>query len=340
MIPAALIPELEELQSWLGDPPRSPEQTHRIYESDAEIVRLHDGCYLAVSTDAVAEEIHVGLYQDPYTMGWVTAMAGLSDIAAVGADPVGVLMSAVWDESRSLAERAQAAQGFADALRACGTFLLGGDTGASGSTVLAATAIGRTDAPPLMRIGAAAGDVLCLTGKVGGGAVLAARLLLDEEREEDRYRPRARVADGVRLRPLASACTDASDGVVQAVGMLTNLNGLGAELDWNPQTLDERATAYFRDRELPLWPIWISEIADYQLMVAVPPRHLDAALAAVPDMNVVGRLTASPGVSVTVDGRSIPLDLESLPSFGDTEEGSRLAQALEILSAIRELGLP
>lgn len=340
MIPDATLPELAELRSWLGDQPRHPDQPHGMYESDAEIVKLHDGCYLAVSVDAVAEEIAAGLYEDPYTMGWVTAMAGLSDIAAVGADPVGVLMSAVWDPSRGLADRARAAEGFADALRATGTVMLGGDTGASDCTVLAATAIGRTTERPTMRTGAAEGDVLCLTGRVGPGMTLAARMLLGEPREEGLFRPRARVAEGARLRGLASACTDASDGVVQAAGMLATINGLGASLQWNPATLDHRSVRYLRDREYPLWSLWISEIADYELLLAVPERNLAAAREAVPSLNPIGTLTASAEMTVGVGGRTIPVDPQALPKFGDTDPGARVQQALDVLADINRLGLP
>lgn len=334
----ATVPELSELRAWLGDPPRHPDQLHGVSESDCEIVPLHDGCFLAVSVDAVAEEIEAGLYQDPYTMGWVTAMAGLADLAAVGADPVGVLMTAVFDDSRTVEDRARVAQGFNDALRATGTFLLGGDTGGASATVLAATVIGRTEEPPVMRTGASAGDVLCLTGKVGAGSTLATRMLLGEDRQEELYRPQARVAEGVKLRPLASACTDASDGVLQAVAMLASLNGLGVQLQWNEATLDEQAVAYVRDKQAPLWSLWVSDISDYELLVAVPERNLAAAREAVPSLNPIGRLTASTESSVEVDGRSIPLDLDALPTFG--KSGSAQEEVIAMLTSIHELGLP
>jgi thiamine monophosphate kinase len=169
---------------------------------------------------------------------------------------------------------------------------------------------------------------------------LAARLLLGEEREEELYRPVARVAEGARLRQLASACTDASDGVLQAVGMLTALNGLGARLDWNPQTLDDGAVAYLRDKDLPLWPLWISEIAELELLLAIPERNLAAALAAVPSLNPIGRLTASTGVTVAVEERTISVDPHGVPSLVRTEASSRLETALDVLAEIRELGLP
>jgi hypothetical protein len=122
--------------------------------------------------------------------------------------------------------------------------------------------------------------------------------------------------------------------------MLTSINGLGASLAWNAQTLDDRAVAYLRDRELPLWPLWISEIAELELLLAVPERNLTAALAAVPSLNPIGRLTEATSVTVSVDGRTIPVDPHGLPSFAKTEESSRLEQAFDVLSQIQELGLP
>jgi thiamine monophosphate kinase len=122
--------------------------------------------------------------------------------------------------------------------------------------------------------------------------------------------------------------------------MLTSLNGLGVSLDWKPETLDDGAVAYLSESGLPLWLLWLSDISDYELLVTVPERNLAAARAAVPSLNPIGRLTESTGATVAVDGRTIPIDLDALPSFGKTAEGSRMERVLGVLSDIQELGLP
>lgn len=335
--------ELAELRAWIGDPPRHPDQTHGLNEADAEIVRLRPDLYLAASTDAVEEEIAAGLYTDPYTIGWVTAVMGLADIAAVGADPVGVLLTSIWGPEWDPEARQGVAAGFADALRQSETALLGGDTGTAACTVLSATAIGWSNAPPMRRLGCRAGDVLCVTGRTGAGAALAIRFLSGEDPQafpEDHFRPVARLAEGARLRPLASACTDASDGLVHAVHTLAELNGLGASLRWSDETLDERATAYLSARGLPLWLAWVIEISDFELVVALPPDAVERARAEVAPLVPIGRLTGAPGLGIELDGEDVPLDGSLFPSLARTPAEHRAQAFADLVAAARARGLP
>lgn len=335
--------ELAELRSWIGDPPRHPDQTHGINESDAEVVRLRPDLYLATSADAVEEEIAAGLYRDPFTIGWITAMAGLSDIAAVGAEPVGVLLTSIWGPEWDTAAREGVAAGFGEALRRSGTALLGGDTGSTACTVLSATAVGWSSEPPMRRLGCRPGDVLCATGRTGAGACLAIRWLAGEDPSafpEEWFRPQARLAEGVRLRPLANACTDASDGLVHAVDTLAALNGLGAALRWNPDTLDPRATEYLTARGLPLWLAWVVELSDFELVVALPPEQLERARAEVTPLEPIGRVTDGPGLTIEIDGAEAALGEELYPSLARTPAGERAAAYAELLAAIHERGLP
>ena len=72
-----------------------PHRVNGVHEADAELVDpgAMNGHLLAVTTDGVIEEISSGLYDDPYLMGWMLATVNLSDLAAVGADPMGLLVS-------------------------------------------------------------------------------------------------------------------------------------------------------------------------------------------------------------------------------------------------------
>ncbi len=71
---------------------RSPHQLNQFMEGDAELIRTPSGI-LAISIDSIVEEIESGLYDDPYLIGWMVVTANLSDIAAVGAQPLGIVLS-------------------------------------------------------------------------------------------------------------------------------------------------------------------------------------------------------------------------------------------------------
>ena len=74
---------------------RSPHQLNYPHESDAEIIQLNDNTKLAITTDSISEEISTGLYDDPYLIGWMIVTVNISDLAAVGATPIGILISEI-----------------------------------------------------------------------------------------------------------------------------------------------------------------------------------------------------------------------------------------------------
>src|SRR5579885_3255122 len=145
--------EIDELKSWLGRFPRHPKQTHGLNESDSEVLKLGARSYLAATVDSVSEEIAYGLYQDPFTMGWVAAMASLSDLAAVGASPTGILFSSQWGRELAKEQRAVVAEGLRAALKRAKVHLLGGDSGDAAATQLTVTSLGLCDSKPISRIG-------------------------------------------------------------------------------------------------------------------------------------------------------------------------------------------
>ena len=59
-------------------------------------LEVSESSILAITTDSIVEEIRLGLYDDPYLIGWMIVMVNLSDLAAVGADPLGILISEIF----------------------------------------------------------------------------------------------------------------------------------------------------------------------------------------------------------------------------------------------------
>lgn len=163
---------------------------------------------LVITHDMMAEGTHFRPDADLADVAWKLLAANLSDLAAKGAEPVGVLLghSLGSDDARFLA-------GLDEALRSLGTVLMGGDTvAATGPSTYGITAIGRaTHAPVPSRGGAAAGDGVYVTGPVG-------RAMLGYEGDPQHLaafnRPAPRMAEGVALAPYVSAMMDISDGLL------------------------------------------------------------------------------------------------------------------------------
>jgi len=355
---------LNEALSWLGSPPRSPDQLNRIHESDSELIRLpgrEGGQILASTIDSVSEEIAMGLYQDPYTMGWVTAQASLSDLAAVGARPLGVLFSSNWSPRTSVEFKTSVVQGLNEALLESKVALLGGDTGSAGSTVLSSVGLGISPLErPVSRIGIRSGDYLCLTGSVGRGPALAMRFLRGEPLEaiaEQNFRPQARLLEGQILAGIASAMMDTSDGVLTTLKTLQEVNGVGLEIEWNESTLDPLAVQYCISRDIPLWMLWVAEHGDFELVVAVSPEQWSHAQRLCPSLKRIGRAVpqekgtsavfrsqeATPGEGeLALRERKLDLDKTQLLGYGDRPLSlQELSNSLhELINSLREEGFP
>jgi thiamine-monophosphate kinase len=336
--------EMAELLSWMGDPPRHPHQTHGLNESDCEVVALGNGTYLATTVDTVSEEIESGLYQDPYKIGWVTAMASLSDLAAVGADPVGMLLSAEWGAGWEIGKKAQVARGFSDALRNAGTYWLGGDTGRGRSTVLGGVAVGMCSSQPLSRLGMKEGDAVCVTGSLGNGPALAIRFMLGQNPEafaESHFEPHARLKAGQALRELAHAAMDTSDGLLQTLNALRLLNGSGLELVWSDEIISEPARRYCIEQNIPLRVLWEIEHGDYQLVAAIPQENLAKAKALVPDLHCIGRVSREPGIRLSLpNGRVEAVDPDCARRLLKATQNRLTPALLQFIEHARKNQLP
>ena len=166
---------------------------------------------LILTHDVMAEGVHFLAQQDPADVAWKLVATNLSDLAAKGAEPIGVLLGYQLggDDARFVA-------GLSEVLEHYGVPLLGGDTiSATGAQVLGLTALGRaTHRPVPSRSGAQPGDNLWLSGPVGA-AMLGFEALKAGRGDSLAYRrPAALLAHGQQLAPQVTAMMDVSDGLL------------------------------------------------------------------------------------------------------------------------------
>ena len=167
---------------------------------------------LVLTHDMMVEGVHWLPGQDMADVAWKLVATNLSDLAAKGAEPVGILLGFTLGH-----DDARFVEGLREALTAFDVPLLGGDTvSANGPRSLGLTALGRaTHRPPPSRGGASPGDSLWLTGAVGA-AMLGFEALRDcTDADSTAFRrPTPRLAEGRALAPLVTAMMDVSDGLL------------------------------------------------------------------------------------------------------------------------------
>jgi thiamine-monophosphate kinase len=269
------------IDAWARTFSRDARQTNAPHESDAELIEMPGSpdLVLAATVDTVSEEILEGLYRDPYTMGWVVTMASFSDLAAVGADALGLLLSVSVPADGDDAYVERAALGVEEACRSLGVHVLGGDTNHAPTAAFTGCALGTAPrASVLTRRGAEPGDAVYLSGPAGSGNALGlARLgrLPDRLFPEERYRPAARLSIGRALRGLANACMDTSDGVLATLDQLMRLNGHGFEVDctWT-NVLASEVVELCDVTGTPHWMMLGGPHGEFELVFTMPEQRL------------------------------------------------------------------
>jgi len=248
-------------------------------ENDAALL---DGG-VVVTQDALVEGVHFRLDWTSWRdLGYKAAAVNLSDLAASGAEPEGLVVSLGVPGTTELEDVVELYEG----LNEPGVPVIGGDTTASDRVYLSVTAVGRAERVP-GRSGARPGDLVVVTGPLGGsGAGYAA---LCDGRESPHIaahlRPPLRLEEGRRLARVAHAMLDVSDGLAVDAARIAERSGcrIAIELELVPLAADIGSLAFGEDYEL---------------------------LAATPDpleFPVIGRCEEGTGVVLTLDGDPVEL---------------------------------
>lgn len=281
---------------------------------DAAVLKV-GGTQLVLTHDMIVEGVHFLSDDPPGDVAWKLVAVNLSDLAAKGARPLGLLMGytlgrePAWDQCF--------VEGLERALTTFGVALLGGDTVSSppGSPrTLGLTAIGEATAPVPSRSGARAGDLLWVSGSIGdAGAGLA---IAKGERNGplslvERYRlPLPRLDAGRALAPLATAMMDVSDGLLIDALRMVDASGMCAaiDLDLIPLSSDLRAFSG-QDRAARLAAATAGD--DYELLFTAAPRDAPRILAASRTLSlpltVIGSIEAGSGLKLTDGAGEVPL---------------------------------
>ena len=255
------------------------EQRGLILGVEHDAAQLGDG--LVVTQDVLVEGIHFRLdWLSWRELGFRAAAVNLSDLSASGATPEALLVTFAAPASTALADAIALYEGIAET----GVAVVGGDTSSAADVVVGVTALGRADRVP-GRIGARPGDLLVVTGPLGGAGAAF--------RRGHYARPPLRLDEGRRLARHAHAMLDLSDGLAVDAAHLARRSDVRCVVDLDVVPLADGAT---------LGDLGFGE--DFELL---------AAVEGADGFPVVGRVEEGDGVTFLHAGA--PYDLHGYEHF-------------------------
>jgi len=268
---------------------------------DCALLKVPAGQQLAVSIDTLTAGVHFFADCAPAAVGHKALAVGLSDLAAMGAQPAWATL-ALTLPSADAAWLAAFSAGFAELAHAHDVQLVGGDTtrGALSVTVQVHGFI--PDGAAVRRAGAQVGDVICVSGTLGDAGLalrgmLAGSAVAPELQQRLEY-PTPRVQLGLALRGLATAMIDLSDGLFGDLAHLLTASGVGAEVALAQLPLSPLVAAAVAQADD--WALPLASGDDYELCCCVPAAQLATAQARAAAVGValqpIGRIEAATGV--------------------------------------------
>jgi thiamine-monophosphate kinase len=300
---------------------------------DGAIIHPPADCELVVTTDVLVDGVHFSdRTTSPFDVGWRSVAANLSDLAAMGAEPLGITVGLSLPPELPVVWLEQLYQGMQACLTRYGTGIVGGDLTRSIVRTVAITALGAVRSERLIRRHTAMpGDAIVITG-YHGNADGGLKLLLDSQlgqnltiedrqiliRAHQQPQPRLDIIPILdRLHDDTStifhiAGMDSSDGLADAIGQICRASQVGAIIDGSAILLSPALTQLVPDLALES-ALYGGE--DFELVLCMPETIADRLVASLDrGAAIIGKITDTLDISIadfTKQHPTINLDLRS-----------------------------
>jgi thiamine-monophosphate kinase len=290
--------------------------------NDAAVFSPNPGKDLVVTKDALVADIHFFANDNPENIAQRALRSNLSDLAAMGAEPIGYLLSIALPKTGLDIDKwlKAFASGLADNQKNFRWSLWGGDTvSTTGPITISITAIGETNSGKhLVRDGARIGDGIYVSGTLGDAAV-AVNILKDDLEWDDQkhflkryYEPMPRLKLGKQLVGIASSALDVSDGLIGDLSHICKLSGVGAEIYKNKIPLSKAFSNLLETNNDYSYLSWCGG-DDYELLFTVPQEKEESFLTMFKChkqvITRIGEITKSPNIVLNDElGNKVDVD--------------------------------
>lgn len=264
-------------------------------DDDAAVMPVGRGD-LVVCTDSVSFERHRPEGMTFEQFGWMAAAVNMSDLAAMGATPIGIISALSLPRDLEVSEVCEIMTGMDECAEFCNCHIVGGDTKTGDGTV-SVTAFGVMEGRrPMTRKGARPGDVIAVTGELGAAA--AGFLALSNgfdmpDAVSALCAPIPRVEEGIALSSsgLVTSCIDLSDGLATALNTICSMNGCGAIVEWDLLPRSPYVDSVCGSLSIPDREMTIGWGGEYELMFTFDRKDADALYDLGVGFEMIGLIT-------------------------------------------------
>ena len=281
--------------------------------------------YLLVTTDMITQKTHIPAGMTPYQIGWFVVAINLSDIAAKGGRPLGLVLALGLPKNTSESFLKELMKGADACATHFDTSIVGGDTKENPEITICGTAFGMVKKDEFMpRKGAKIGDVVAVTGslgKAGAGYLASQHRMKDELILKGLFEPIPRIREGRVLASLkiVSSCMDISDGLSSSLYQLMELNHVGFEIDSEklpiaPELLKLQKSFTFDVNECA-----VQFGGDYELLITIPQDDFEKARKRIEKtgsvLTVIGHVTKNKEIIMKLKNKKKILENKGYEHF-------------------------
>ena len=265
--------------------------------------------FLLVSTDMVSKKTHIPKIMTPWQIGRFIIAINLSDIAAKGGKPLGLVLSLGLPKDTPELFLKELIEGADDCATTYGTSIIGGDTKENPNIIVCGTVFGIVRKNEFMsRKGAKPGDIVAVTGTLGKAGAGYYALKHNTENKKilnGLLEPKARLQEGMALagEKIVTSCMDISDGLSSSLYQLQELNNVGFEIEKEKIPLAQTLFKLAREkRQLDAYEYALHFGGDYELLLTIPPDKFEKAVQSVEKVGnritLIGRVTKDNKITI------------------------------------------
>ena len=263
---------------------------------DDTAITEFDSTNLISTCDMLIQSRHFPEKMSYFEMGFKAVTVNVSDLAAMGAEPLGFLLAIALPKDLKLDSFKEIISGVLNACEYYHIPLIGGDTNEASEIIITGTALGLCD-KPLMKNTYNKCDLIAVTGQIGLAALGFELETFDNSYTKKALKPEARVKEGLILRDYASSATDITDGLASELYEIKK-DGYGFMIHEELLGISDEYKQIAGEHDLDYLDLILHVGEDFELLFTISKENFEKLPI---DCIVIGEVTDSDSVELTLE---------------------------------------